>query len=129
MVSGGKVSQLFQWGEFKLSAGQRSPLIIDCNALTPADWETIANLALETLPSFGQVEGVPRGGLPLAALFAEFATGLPHDPLLIVDDVYTTGKNIERQRNGRDAIGLVLFARSPPPAWVRPLFQLMVPEP
>ena len=36
----------------------------------------------------------------------------------------TTGNSLEQQRNGREAIGYVIFARGPLPAWAKALFTL-----
>lgn len=45
------------------------------------------------------------------------------ETILIVDDVLTTGKSMKEQRGKRiDAVGIVVFARGPCPAWIRPLF-------
>lgn len=67
----------------------------------------------------GAVEGVPRGGLRLAEACRELATS---GPLLIADDVCTTGASMEEHRRGRSAVGLVIFTRGPTPDWVMPLF-------
>lgn len=113
---------LFNWGDFPLSSGKRSPFKIDCNALQPQDWEALADLALCHLRPFSRVEGVPFGGLMLATFLSAFAQ--KEGGLLIVDDVFTTGRQIEELRNGRMAQGLVVFARAMPPPWIRPLFVL-----
>jgi len=42
----------------------------------------------------------------------------------MVDDVLLTGETIEAQREGRDAIGTVIFAMGPCPEWVKPVFTL-----
>lgn len=115
---------LFQWGSFVLSSGQRSPLRIECDALGAADWLAIAEWAAAVLPPFQTVEGVPRGGLRLAALLSPRARAT--GGLLIVDDVLTTGRSMERQRAGREAQGIVLFARGVPPPWVKALLRLEV---
>ena len=112
---------LFRSGVFHLHGGQTSRWKIDCDALTDADLETLALMLSERVSPFGRVEGVLSGGLCLAAAMRKFVTS---GPLLIVDDVLTTGTSMEAQRNGREAIGAVLFARGACPAWVRPLFQL-----
>lgn len=112
---------LFQLGEFTLHSGMQSAWKIDCDALTDTDIATLAVMLKEILPAFGSVEGIPHGGLRLAAALAAFATG---GPILIVDDVLTTGRSMEEQRNGRDAIGAVIFARAACPKWITPLFML-----
>lgn len=111
---------LFNWGDFTLHSGQRSNFKIDCDALTPADWKALAKYALIRLPRFRQVEGVPTGGLLLASFLSEYVQ--PEGVLLIVDDVLTTGLSMEYQRAGREAAGLVVFARCKRPAWVGALF-------
>jgi orotate phosphoribosyltransferase len=113
---------LFQTGVFKLSSGRRSPWKIECDALTREDWDTLA-LLISLRVNFGEVEGVPRGGLPLAQALQKYCS--PHSPtLLIVDDVCSTGESLERHRNGRKAKGFVVFARSTPPSWCKYMFRL-----
>lgn len=117
---------LFQLGSFTLSSGKGSSFKIECDALRTGSWEAIAAELVKRLPDFGDVEGVERGGIPLAeAMFPYITNG----PLLIVDDVLTTGSSIERQRDGRPAVGAVVFAREAQliPSWVVPLF-VMTPE-
>lgn len=112
-------THLFNSGNFTLHSGQQSSFKIDCDALTTADLEALACFAVGFLPPFGSVEGVPTGGLSLAAALKPYAT---EGPLLIVDDVLTTGASMEEHRDSREAIGLVIFARGQVPAWVTPLF-------
>lgn len=113
-------SDLFTFGDFTLHGGERSCWKIDCDALTDGDLVTLARMIADAMPTFGSVEGVPRGGLRIAeALQAHVTAG----PLLIVDDVFTTGASMEAHRAGRFAIGAVIFARRADwPAWIRPLF-------
>lgn len=114
---------LFQSGAFTLHSGEAAHWKIDCDALTDADWATLAEMAVSVLPAFGAVEGVPRGGLRFAqALHRYVTTG----PLLIAEDVVTTGASLEQQRAGREAVGVAVFARGSCPAWVRPLFTFAV---
>lgn len=118
---------LFQLGPIRLHSGSVSSFKIDCDALTDDDIAALAAMLYERLPSFGNVEGVPRGGLRLAAAllpYREAHSGITDDPLLIVDDVATTGASLERHRAGRPAIGAVIFARGPVPPWVTPLFSM-----
>ncbi len=110
---------LFRRGNFTLASGASAGWKIDCEALTKADWETLALIASEILPPFGEVEGVPRGGILFAKIMSDHAT---EGPLLITEDVVTTGESMERQRDGREAIGITVFARDTPPKWVVPLF-------
>lgn len=112
---------LFQLGDFTLHSGARSRWKIEADALTEADWQALAYMAAERLPAFGSVEGVPRGGIPFAKALRQYAM---EGPLLIAEDVTTTGASMERVRADREAIGVVVFARGPVLAWVTPLFTL-----
>jgi orotate phosphoribosyltransferase len=112
---------LFQRGAFKLHSGAFTDWKIDCDALTDEDIETLAEQIGRRF-RFGSVEGVPTGGLRLAVALERYL--LPDSlPLLIVDDVLTTGASMEEQRAGRDAIGVVIFSRGACPGWVTPIFQ------
>lgn len=115
---------LFKPGSFTLHSGAVAKWKIECDALTVEDWAALGIMLMERIPAFGSVEGVPRGGVVLATLLRIFATD---GPLLIVDDVLTTGKSMDDHRAGRDAIGAVIFARGPCPSWVTPLFQMPPP--
>lgn len=95
----------------------------DCDALTEEDWKTLATMAVTLLPPFGAVEGVPRGGLKFAEALKQYITS---GPLLIAEDVITTGASIEKFRNGREAIGIVVFQRQSLPSWITSIFQTSV---
>lgn len=110
---------LFQYGMFRLHSGALIPFKVDCDVLTPADWAALARFLAPQL-WFAEVEGVPRGGIPFADALRRHSIG---EGLLIVDDVLTTGASMEAQRAGREAQGLVLFARGPCPPWVRAVWQ------
>lgn len=113
---------LFRLQATTLHSGERSRWKIDCDALTDGDIATLADLIAERVGPFSAVEGVPNGGLRLAEALRRYQTS--HRPLLIVDDVLTTGASLEAQRAGREAIGAVIFARREPPSWVSALFQM-----
>ena len=123
---------LFNTGYYRLHSGEISNFKIDCDALTDEDIDAIALQLIHRLPLFQTVEGVPRGGLRLAEALQKYTVprenGWYKDvgyPLLIVDDVYTTGGSMEEHRAGRyEAIGAVIFARKPTPSWITPLFRL-----
>lgn len=125
------MTNLFQAGEFVLSSGSRSSFKIDCDALTDADWHTLAMLIADRVPAFAAVQGVPLGGQPLAHHLERRAQPWAKSPLLIVDDVLTTGRAMETaklkalKRNAlQPIIGAVVFARGPVPSWIVPLFQM-----
>lgn len=106
---------------FQLHSGAFTPFKIDCDALTDKDIEAAAFMLAPLLPPFGAVEGVPRGGLRLAAAMERYKTS---GRLLIVDDVLTSGRSMESHRDRRDANGAVIFARGPCPIWIQPLFRM-----
>lgn len=125
---------LFRLGEFTLASGQPSRWKIDCDGLTADDWQALAAMAVEVLPPFRCVHGVPRGGLPFAAALERYITARPSDPVLIAEDVVTTGRSMERYVAGLihswhpdayERVGVCVFARgSVVPSWVTPLFQM-----
>lgn len=134
---------LIQLGDFTLHSGAKSRFKLECDALTDDDWQALAYLVWQMVGRFGSVEGVPRGGLKLAAALEQYrcrdldgsivvAAAIPL-PLLLVDDVLTTGRSMQRiydsfdwpnAPEGLTAIGAVVFARGPCPPWVRAVFTL-----
>ncbi len=114
---------LFQRIRFTASAGWPMTWKVECDALLPEDWRTIARVVAHGV-SFSAVEGVPDGGLPLEQALRFWRRKWADHGLLIVDDVLTTGTSMEEQRAGRDAQGVVLFARGPCPDWVTPVWRL-----
>jgi orotate phosphoribosyltransferase len=124
------MNPLFRYGNFTLASGATSSWKIDCDALTPEDWDALAAMAASILPPFGYVEGVPTGGIPFAKALGKYVN--PDSlTLLIAEDVLTTGGSMERFRNGLiegtcdpPTIGIVVFARGRCPNWVTPLFQM-----
>jgi len=113
---------LFRSGAFRLHAGEEADWKIECDVLTPDDWRTLASVAARLLPPFSTVEGVPTGGLVFAMTLRLHAR--PGGGLLIADDVLTTGASMEAVRNGREANGVVAFARGRCPLWILPLWRL-----
>lgn len=114
---------LFQKGFFKLHSGAITDFKIDCDALTDTDIDAIAYEMLCALPQFSKVEGVPRGGLRLAKALKRYE--MRSGPLLIVDDVFTTGTSMVAHRGDREAIGAVIFSRVPAdklPPWIKAMF-------
>ena len=124
---------LFQSGNFTLHSGQQSDFKIDCDTLTDEDWETLAAIIAKRR-EFREVIGVPQGGIPLARALEKYAQpsmiGRYGLPILIVDDVLTTGASMEEVRlKRRDTqvdrfIGVVVFARGSCPNWITPIFQM-----
>ena len=121
---------LFQRGEFTLRSGQKSAWKIECDAMTAADWDGLAIMAYEILPPFSDVVGVPRGGIPFAVALHKYGTGRITDPLLIAEDVVTTGGSIVKYRDNYhkdmsySCIGITVFARAKCPDWVHSIFNM-----
>jgi hypothetical protein len=110
---------LFERGAATLESDEKPKWRLNTESLTAADIESIARLAAERVGHFGRVEAVQPGGARLADALRRYAT---RGPLLIVDDVLTSGATMEAQREGREAVGVVLFAMGPCPDWVKPIF-------
>ena len=122
---------LFRLGSFKLHSGGLSNWKIDMDRLDDEDVAVIAMLGSRMVGPFSSVVGIPRGGLRLAEAMTEYATERDEDdPVLVVDDVLTTGRSMEQKRAelepellyGAKVIGLVAFARGPLPPWVKAVF-------
>lgn len=113
---------LFELGGFTLPSGKVTDFKIECDELTEADWKALARLAAEIVPSFAQVEGVPRGGIPFAEALREYRS--IEGGLLIADDVWVTGLSWQRHRAERAAFGVVAFARNPVMPGITALFQM-----
>lgn len=111
---------MFDKRKFTSHSGLQLDWKIECDDLTDNDWKCLAFMASQILPPFGAVEGVPLGGLKFAYALREYAT---QGPLLIADDVLTSGSSMLYHKNDREAIGVVAFARNNPESWITPIFQ------
>ena len=118
---------LFEKKKWIMHSGETSDFKIECDALTSDDWDTIAYLISKHF-SFSEVVGVPRGGLALQYSLKKYKKSL--GPLLIVDDVLTTGTSMEEERDlyleryKNNIVGVVLFTRGRCPNWVTPIFSM-----
>ena len=125
-------ADLFQSGTFTLHSGQESAWKVEADSLTEGDLETLARLIVGAVGPFRAVYGVPRGGLRLAlALAPTSRPWLPNLPVLVVDDILTTGSSMDEYRRLLETggepgpyLGVVLFARGPCPPWVRAVWTL-----
>ena len=121
---------LFQSVDFKSHAGLDLSWKIEMDALDDEEWVTISQMILELSEPFREAIGIPRGGTRLGKLLNQHGTGEKDNPILIVDDVLTTGgsmedfKRMREFRNPTKYIGWVVFARGFPPQWCRALFQM-----
>lgn len=120
---------LFQKQETKLNSGKVSDFKIECDALSDEDIDCIAYL-ISKMARFRGVIGVPTGGLRIATAVDKYSEIENESlPILIVDDVLTTGGSMERlkldcEKYYSEIIGVVLFARGECPVWVKPLFEM-----
>jgi hypothetical protein len=126
---------MFVWKPFVSHSGIPLDYKIECEHFTDEDWECLARIiATKTGWVFGEVCGVPRGGTELARKLMPFRNAGSRN-ILIVDDVYTTGRSMEEAKRQllspprsdgiRRAIGVVVFSRSQVvPNWIWPIFQL-----
>ena len=88
-----EIIDLFQSGDFISHAGLPLKWKIECDAISKSGWDALACMIMQyNKRSFGSVEGIPRGGIPLANALKKYAT---EGPPMIVDDVYTTGKSFD----------------------------------
>lgn len=113
---------LFKLGDFTLHSGASTFWKVDCDCLTDDDWTTLARMIYEENKPFRKVIGIPSGGLKLAKALQIYCFPNPEYPILIVDDVLTTGKSMEEARAGRNVKGAVVFARGAYPDWIKPLW-------
>ncbi len=125
---------MFKCSELKSHAGLTLKWKIICDSLTEEDWDSLAQLVVSRY-DFKLAVGVPQGGLAFASALNKYAksasVGLP---VLIVDDVLTTGGSMEEMKrelakkyNGNQMLGVVLFSRGQVPVWVRAIFTLSWP--
>ena len=101
---------LFIREDFISHAGLPLTWKVECDALTDNDYEALAKIVSEKL-TFRDVKGIPRGGIPFEKALKPYCTNDDNDPLLIADDVYTTGTSM-REVYEEGAIGFVVFARN-----------------
>ena len=118
---------LFESGDFVLRSGAETDWRINAEALDASSIATIACMIADRVGPFCAVRGIPTGGEPLAKALEPYRSD--EGPLLIVDDVFTTGASMEEYRNYVGVIDTafyVIFDRSggPRPSWVKALWTL-----
>jgi len=123
---------LFVRKTFKMHSGGIANYKIDCDALTYGDIETLAFIINEYCEEneikFSEVYGIPTGGIKIANALNEYIDD-EGEYLLIVDDVFTTGKYMEEAKEkfkDRKVKGIVIFARNENkcPNWISPVFKM-----
>lgn len=118
---------LFNSGVFRLHSGRVSDFFIDCDSLTDDDWKALAG-RISRRCKFKDVWGIPDGGLKLRDYLSEYCIEEYSLPTLIVDDVLTTGRSMEKARQlcpGK-VIGWVVFARGKCPKWIKAVCQVNI---
>lgn len=104
---------LFKLDAAMLHSGDLSWWKINCEFLTDDDLRCVAAHIVYHCWPWSKVVGIPRGGLRLAELLKHHPA-LPGAPVLIVDDVYTTGRSMKKEATKHlGAKGAVIFAREP----------------
>lgn len=123
-------THLFHRVDFVSHSGLDLDFKLECDAFTDEDWETIAYLISKKF-RFYQVYGVPRGGVVLAEKLQKYRTMDLDMPILIVDDVLTTGKSMEDMKKHcmdheyiANYVGVVVFSTTKCREWIFPMFQM-----
>lgn len=113
---------MINFGWFSTHSKFQLPWKVDCDDLSDEDIESIARI-ISWKFAFSEVYGVPTGGTRLADALRKYAIDKEY-PALIVDDVLTSGKSMERlkQEIGGNPIGIVVFSRGKCPNWVWSIF-------
>ena len=119
--------RLFQIGDFKSHAGLPLKWKIECDAIDHTEWRALATMIMDYQKEpFRKAIGIPRGGIPFEKALKPYATLSKSDPLLICDDVYTTGTSM-REVYEYGAIGVVVFARNKiSDDWVKAIWTLSI---
>jgi hypothetical protein len=126
---------LFQKIDFISHSGLHLKWKIECDALSKEEWKAIATMIMDYQKHpFSKAVGIPRGGLSLADALNAHASGNGNDPVLICDDVFTTGNSIldfvkKEYPDWTMSMGYkwVVFARKPSyvlPFYTRALFTM-----
>ena len=120
---------LFQDVDVVGHAGGRLTWKIECDALSTEEWRVLGNLILhyEKRP-FRVAIGIPTGATELGNILNQYATGESQHPVLVVDDVYTTGTSFrefkEAHYKDEHIIQWVCFARKPTSPDINALFTM-----
>ena len=125
-------ADLFTSGDFISHAGLPLKWKIECDAIRPEEWETLAQMIMEyeTMP-FREVSGIPTGGMALASALDKYKSPDADDFVLVVDDVWTTGMSMKDHIKENYPSYLkaqvkkwVVFARRPPDDGTKALFTM-----
>ena len=113
---------LFVKEDFISHAGNPLTWKIECDALSDDDWACIAHMIVEReMRPFSKVIGIPRGGKKLEEALQPYAGPSGIYPVLVVDDVWTTGtsfaefieiQTIKQELDECGWFGWAVFARN-----------------
>ncbi len=113
---------LFQFGWFASHSKFQLPWKLDLAAMDDGSWGELASLVAWKF-AFSSVYGIPKGGVKFAQALQKHCE--PGYPVLIVDDVLTTGRSFIHARaalgNPENVFGVVVAARGACPDWVFPI--------
>jgi len=118
---------MIELGDFTLHSGKKSWWKIILDNLTDEEIYHISEKIVEVVGPYSMAVSVPTGGDRLAQELNCWPLD-PSAPVLIVDDVYTTGESIKKiaepfVASGIPVKGVVVFTRnSNLPEWVQALF-------
>jgi hypoxanthine phosphoribosyltransferase len=118
---------MIDFGEFRSHSGILLPWKLECDDLSDNDIRGLAAIIASKF-YFRGVYGIPRGGNRLANALQRFSVSHHNYPLLIVDDVMTTGTSMEEAKKelgktASNAYGVVIFSRTNViPSWIFPFF-------
>tara|TARA_Y100000385_G_C13012491_1_gene602352 strand:+ start:837 stop:1223 length:387 start_codon:yes stop_codon:yes gene_type:complete len=123
---------LFQSVDFVSHSGLNLTWKIECDAISDEEWKTLAKMIREYETSdWKTVVGIPRGGMKLANALDIYSTNNSKDPILIADDVYTTGRSFRDFSNNFPNDKLLkwcIFARNPIKGDEKTLFTMPTKE-
>ena len=123
-----KMTDLFQKIDFISHAGLPLSWKIECDAISSDEWIALAHIIREFEPRNWRYSiGIPRGGVALGKALDKYSTNNSNDPVLIVDDVYTTGKSFKDFKNNfpnEEVLQWCVFARKPTENGVNALFTM-----
>lgn len=122
-------SDLFQKINFISHAGLPLTWKIECDAISPDEWVALAHIIREFEPrNWRAAVGIPRGGVALGKALDKYGTQNIDDPVLVVDDVYTTGKSfrdyVAENYPNEEVLQWCVFARKPTENAVNALFTM-----
>jgi hypothetical protein len=122
-------TDLFRQCDFISHAGIPMSWKIECDAKSDEEWITLAKMIRDTeRRPWRQAVGIPRGGVALGKALDAYSTGNPDHPIMIADDVYTTGTSfIEFKEEFYADVATMewcVFARKPTMLKVKALFTM-----